>query len=211
MLREVNMKLKVCLLGDGAVGKTSLIHRFVDNMFSEDYLLTLGTQTSKKTLIIKKPELQKDFNLTFIIWDIMGQISFRTLLHPDYLKGAKGAIVVCDLTRRETLEHLEDWMDSLFLEESVMPCVFVANKCDLTEEQEFKLRDIGRLASQFHSPFFITSAKTGENVESTFQALGNEILDELLNKPELNRQMDLSDSSKFSITPEFMMLPKYRT
>ncbi len=130
MVETINLKMKVCLLGDGAVGKTSLIRRFVDNMFNEDYLLTIGTRTSKKKVIIKKPELDKEFHITFIVWDIMGQISFRKLLHPTYLKGAKGALLVCDLTRKETLEHLDDWIDSLYVEGRVMPSIFIANKSD---------------------------------------------------------------------------------
>ena len=129
--KPVSMKLKVCLLGDGAVGKTSLIRRFVKNMFTDDYLITVGTKTCKKHLIIKKTEFKRDIHLTLIIWDLMGQVSFRKLLHPNFLRGAKGAMVVCDLTREETLDHLDDWIDTLYVEGRAMPSVFVANKSDL--------------------------------------------------------------------------------
>jgi len=177
MAEKINLKIKVCLLGDGAVGKTSLIRRFVDNMFNEDYLLTIGTRTSKKNVIIKKPKLDKEFHITFIIWDIMGQISFRKLLHPTYLKGAKGALLVCDLTRKETLEHLDDWIDSLYVEGRVMPSIFVANKSDRDAEQTFGTGEIERMASAYDSPYFLTSAKTGINVEETFKTLGERIID----------------------------------
>jgi small GTP-binding protein len=177
MVETINLKIKVCLLGDGAVGKTSLIRRFVDNMFNEDYLLTIGTRTSKKKVIIKKPEIQKEFHITFIIWDIMGQISFRKLLHPTYLKGAKGALLVCDLTRKETLEHLDDWIDSLYVEGHVMPSIFVANKNDREAEHTFGADEVERVASAYDSPHFMTSAKTGVNVEETFMTLGERIID----------------------------------
>jgi small GTP-binding protein len=180
MNQPVNLKIKVCLLGDGAVGKTSLIRRFVENMFTEDYLLTIGTRTSKKRLVIKKPELQRDFYLTLIIWDIMGQISFRKLLHPTYLKGAKGALLVCDLTRSETLEHLDDWIDALYVEGRVMPSVFVANKSDLEEQHDFQTSDLENIASAYDSPHFLASAKTGLNVENAFKALGEKIIDDVL-------------------------------
>ena len=177
MVETINLKMKVCLLGDGAVGKTSLIRRFVDNMFNEDYLLTIGTRTSKKNVIIKKPEFEKEFHITFIIWDIMGQISFRKLLHPTYLKGAKGALLVCDLTRKETLEHLDDWIDSLYVEGRVMPSIFVANKSDMGAEQTFGVDEMESVASAYDSPYFVTSAKTGVNVEDAFKTLGERIID----------------------------------
>jgi len=179
MNQPVNLKLKVCLLGDGAVGKTSLIRRFVENVFTEDYLLTIGTRTSKKRLVIKKPELKMDFYITLIIWDIMGQVSFRKLLHPTYLRGAKGALLVCDLTRRETLEHLDDWIDSLYVEGRVMPSVFCGNKIDLEDQMNFEGAELENIASAYDSPHFLSSAKTGENVDNAFQILGEKIIDDL--------------------------------
>jgi len=209
MLQDVNLKLKVCLLGDGAVGKTCLIRRFVENTFCEDYFLTLGTETSKKRIIIKKPELQKIFHITFVIWDIMGQISFRNLLHPDYLKGAKGVIVVGDLTRRETLEHLKDWIDSLDAEGRIIPSVFVANKSDLRDQSEFGVQELERVASIHNSQYFKTSAKTGENVENAFQALGENIIEDLFINPASIGRGDPSVSSKSRIAPEFMIPPNF--
>ena len=179
MSETVNLKIKVCLLGDGAVGKTSLIQRFVKNIFNEDYLLTIGTRTSKKSIVVKKPELQKDFYLNMIIWDIMGQVSFRKLLHPTYLKGAKGALLVCDLTRMETLEHLTEWIDSLHNEGKNVPSVFVANKNDLKEQHAFGLPELEKVAQNYNSPFYFTSAKDGGNVEEAFQTLGELIIKNL--------------------------------
>jgi small GTP-binding protein len=188
-------KIKVCLLGDGAVGKTSLIRRFVEDEFNDDYLLTIGTKTSKKRLIIKKTDPQREFHLTLMIWDIMGQISFRKLLHPTYLKGAKGAMLVCDLTRKDTLEHLDDWIDSLYIEGRVMPSVFVANKSDLENQHVFGKAELEGVASAYDSPFFMTSAKTGENVEEAFRVLGEKLIDEMILSDPFSSP---SDKTKFS-------------
>lgn len=173
------MKVKICLLGNGAVGKTSIVGRYVKNTFSEKYLPTIGTRTSKKTIVIKDPETKKDVSFDFIIWDIMGQGSFRKLLHPAYLKGAKGAVLVCDLTRRETFEDLDYWIYTLLEEWQLVPMVFVANKNDLKESSEFKVREMESLATTYESSFFATSAKSGENIEEMFISLGHEILKEI--------------------------------
>jgi GTPase SAR1 family protein len=109
----------------------------------------------------------------------MGQISFRKLLHPTYLKGARGAILVCDLTRKETLEHLDDWIDSLYVEGKVVPSVFVGNKADLEDEHTYGKAELESVASAYDSPFYLTSAKTGNHVEEAFRALTERIIAEI--------------------------------
>ncbi len=186
-----NMKAKICLLGNGSVGKTSIIGRYVKNTFSENYLPTIGIRTSKKNVIVNSPESQQDINLDFIIWDIMGQVSFRKILHSAYLTGAKGAVMVCDLTRRETLEDLDYWIYSLLEEWQLVPMIFVANKNDLNDSAEIKARELESLASTYDSPFFTTSAKSGDNIEDIFQTLGKEIIkdSEETNKQLFNNQI----------------------
>jgi GTPase SAR1 family protein len=109
----------------------------------------------------------------------MGQISFRKLLHPTYLKGARGAILVCDLTRKETLEHLDDWIDSLYVEGKVVPSVFVGNKFDLVDNHAFGKAELESVASAYDSPFYLTSAKTGEFVDEAFHTLAKRIVTEM--------------------------------
>jgi small GTP-binding protein len=175
--RPETWKVKICLLGDGAVGKTSLINRFVKQHFTDRYLLTIGTNTYKKRIAIERPG-QPDIYLSFIIWDIMGQLTFRQIFLPQYLKGSRGALLVCDLTRRETLERLDDWMDLMFVEWGEIPLVFIGNKKDLTDCHEFSKGDLDILAEDFGCTSFLTSAKTGEGVEEAFQALGKKIIDD---------------------------------
>jgi small GTP-binding protein len=180
MTKTVNMSVKVCLLGDGAVGKTCLISQFVDDVFNDKYVPTIGTKTTRKSIIIEKPEMDTIFRIDMIIWDIMGQISFRKLLHAAYLRGAKGVLLVCDLTRRETLDHMDEWINSLYSEWKPVPSVFIGNKNDLKGKHEFGKEELESYASTYDSPCLISSAKTYENVEKSFIKLGERIIDESL-------------------------------
>jgi small GTP-binding protein len=183
------MRLKFCLLGDGAVGKTSLLNRYVDNTFDDKYLPTIGTNVSTKKIWVEKPEFGKIFEIEAVIWDIMGQLSFRKLLHPAYLRGAIGAILVCDLTRKETLENLDNWIDSLYTEWCWVPSIIVANKSDLETETELSDEDIRKTAMYFDFPFYKSSAKTNENVQDIFKALAEEVINcMVINDYQFKRQ-----------------------
>src|SRR6058998_257115 len=100
------MKIKVCLVGEAAVGKTSLIRRFVLDDFDDKYIQTLGTKVSKKELSLPGPAGDGKLKVDMTIWDIMGQKGFRELLKEAYFYGAKGIFAVCDVTRRVTLDDL---------------------------------------------------------------------------------------------------------
>jgi len=157
---------KVCMLGDGAVGKTSLIRRFVYDIFEEDYKPTIGTKIVKK--VVEVPEF--DTELTMVIWDIMGHKSYMQV-PPQYYQGAEGVIVVADITRKKTLENLDFWVKTLMMESGEIPIVFVANKIDLMGLAEFGEEDVAEIAKQFSAPYVLTSAKTGEGVNKAFRTL----------------------------------------
>ncbi len=168
-------KMKISLLGDGAVGKTCLIKKYVFDTFSDDYLLTLGTKTTRKNLALPLKE-GGNVNLTFMIWDIMGQKEFERL-HSMFFQGSKGAIVVCDCTRRETLKSLENWVKNLYKVAPDVPLVFAINKYDLIDDEgEYTLDDVDAMASQYDTIVMPTSAKTGLNVEKAFYELGRRLL-----------------------------------
>ncbi len=178
MTEEVDLTLKICFLGDSSVGKTSLIRKFVFDTFDDSYLMTMGTKVTKKTVTIDAPDIDKKFNVTFMIWDIIGDIHFRGLLHHSYLHGAAGALLVCDVTRPETLESLTTWVESLQMEsEESVPVVFMANKCDLAKDQKLNQDDVKKLADVYSSLWLLTSAKTGKNVEEAFKVLGKKMVE----------------------------------
>ncbi|UCF07813.1 MAG: GTP-binding protein [Thermoplasmata archaeon] len=165
-------KMKVCLIGDAAVGKTSLIQKFVLDRFDERYIATLGTKTTKKTILVNNHNTS--YNLTLMIWDILGQKFFEKLQKVAY-EGANGAFIVVDLTRKETLESFDRWLFSLFQVAGEIPVVVLANKNDLS--QEFGKNEIKELLSDYGFPFYLTSAKTGDNVDCAFHALGESMID----------------------------------
>ncbi|UCE36646.1 MAG: GTP-binding protein [Thermoplasmata archaeon] len=185
MTEEVNLTLKVCFLGDSSVGKTSLIKKYVYDIFDDSYLMTMGTKVTKKQISIEMPKYDKIFNLTFMIWDIIGDIHFRGLLHHSYLHGAGGALLVCDITRPETMESLNNWMESLQGEgDANIPTIFIGNKSDLQGKEKVNEKDMEMLAEIHSSLWYLTSAKTGVNVEEAFKTLGKRMIEEYLKNPE---------------------------
>lgn len=177
--KEVRMKKmkrimkKICLVGDPAVGKTSLIRRYVYDTFDDKYLYTIGAKITKKVMNIKY--LMHDVNLTLMIWDIEGQKGIGKS-HSTYYKGAEAAIIVCDVTMKETLENIPRWGDAVFKVTGEIPLVFLANKIDLPNKA-FDEEEIKDAASEFKAPYLLTSAKTGENVENTFLTISKLLLE----------------------------------
>ncbi len=172
-----SMKRKICLLGEGGVGKTSLIKRYVFDQFSDGYLITIGTKVTKKELKIKDPTTQEDIGVTMLIWDIMGQKGFREILRDAYFYGAQGAIAVCDITRKDTLDELEGWISSLFSVSKNVPLVFIGNKVDLVDQAELTFKDVRAFASNYEDPtVFLSSAKNGINVNLAFKTLAEKIV-----------------------------------
>ena len=166
---RMTISKKVCLLGDFAVGKTSLVRRFVYDLFSDKYISTIGVKVSRKTVVV--PRAHDLVELTMMLWDLGGSEEFDQM-RASYLRGSSGAVLVCDLTRPDTLERLRTYTDELL---SVCPRVrmtLAANKCDLTDQQRLTLVEVEAFAGELGAPFYVTSARTGEEVESLFRQLG---------------------------------------
>lgn len=177
---EEELKFKICLVGEGAVGKTSVIRRFVHDIFEDDYLGTIGMKVTKKEVYIDHPRKNESLKVLLLIWDIMGQPGFRKILGDSYFSGASGILATCDVTRKDTLYALEEWRRIAFDTIGEVPVVFLGNKCDLGEEQEIFLEDIRSFSwDQGDGTRFLTSAKTGEKVESAFTKLSEIILESM--------------------------------
>lgn len=178
MVSEYRMKAKVCLVGEAAVGKTSLIRRFVVNAFDDRYITTLGANVTKKELLVEVPERDLFVEMDMIIWDIMGEKGVRDLLQEAFFNGAQGIIAACDITRYSTLRELDDWVQSVFKVVGDVGVVYAINKVDLKDESLVFIseRDVEMSARAFDARYFYTSAKTGENVQAAFQTIADDIV-----------------------------------
>jgi len=173
MTTQRTLKSKICLVGEKSVGKTSLIRRYVLNMFDEQYLTTIGTRVSKKEVRVLLPEQDLLVEIDMTIWDIMGEKGFRELLKDAYFYGANGILAVADVTRRRTLDDLDDWIDGIEHVVGKVPILLAVNKADLREGAQFVERDVAQIAKAYGSEYIMTSAKTGERVEDAFLRLGS--------------------------------------
>jgi len=164
---------KICLLGDFAVGKTSLVRRFVHNRFDDQYISTIGVKVSRKSIVIPRQEAIVEVKL--MVWDLAGSQEFGKVA-ASYLRGSSGALLVCDLTRAETLTHLQRYSDDL---RSIMPqahLIVVANKMDLQEQHQLTVSQVAEQAAQLEAPYYLTSARVGDDVDQAFRHLATMVL-----------------------------------
>jgi hypothetical protein len=159
---------KICLVGAFAVGKTSLVSRFVHSLFSEKYHSTIGVKIDKKTVTID------DKTVNLILWDMAGEEEY-VKLQTSYLRGASGYLLVLDGTRAETLSIAKDIVDKVDATSSNIPFVAVINKHDLADSWQIGAEDIESLRQAGWSVIY-SSAKTGEGVESAFELLTQKLL-----------------------------------
>ena len=141
--------------------------------YDDEYLSTLGTKVTKKEVEIRDDFSFTQYNLTFMIWDVLGQKEFKRI-HQAAFQGTKGALIVCDLSRWETIQALEEWSTNLFAVSGKVPTIFLGNKVDLVENPNTEF--IEQLAAKYQAPFYLTSAKTGVNVDDSFINLGDEVV-----------------------------------
>lgn len=161
-----DVKRKVNVIGERAVGKTSLLLRFVENVFGEEYLKTIGTNVYTKKVPVTGSEVK------LVMYDIMGESDFESVQNLAFGRST-GAIAVADITREETLYKLiDDWLPK-YRRSAVhnAPIILAVNKMDI-EDQEITKEEVVDNAIHYFDSIFFTSAKTGENVEDLFNELG---------------------------------------
>lgn len=161
-------RFKVLLLGAPAVGKTSILYRYVKNQFSHDYITNIGINYLTKKINLDKKNLTK-----LVIWDVAGQEKFK-FLRNQYYEGTQGALVIFDLTRLKTYEEIEHWLSEMFeIIQRSIPFIVIGNKLDLVKEvsRSVDYNIVRDYTENKDSIYIETSAKTGENVEDAFKEL----------------------------------------
>ena len=154
---------KVIMAGDGSVGKTSLVKRYVSKTFTQDYLSTLGVQVSSKDFEFDDGKLIK-----LLIWDVAGQYVFASV-RSMYYRDATVALIVYDVTNRDTFDNVSKWVREARDVEPSINIILVANKIDLTLEREVSTKEGEALVARLNLNGYVeTSARTGQGVNDLF-------------------------------------------
>ena len=162
------LQKKICMLGSFAVGKTSLVRRFVESIYSDVYQTTVGVKIDKKNVKLGDKEV------SLVLWDIYGEDDYQKMRWT-YLRGASGYLLVADGTRKATLEKAFTLEQKVREEVGAIPFVFVINKSDLIRDWELDSAIESQMAAQGWS-VLRSSAKTGEGVEESFSLLAQKVL-----------------------------------
>lgn len=162
------LRKKICLLGSFGVGKSSLIRRFVHDSFDETYLSTIGVNISQKRLVTSGQKKNLEYEL--FIWDIEGHEKFSEVID-SYYTGAAGAILVCDLTREDSLKMLEPISSRFKTINPDAALVFCANKTDLIDAKQPLIKESKKWSAEQHIDLIMTSAKEGTGVNEAFAKL----------------------------------------
>jgi small GTP-binding protein len=160
---------KVCMVGTYAVGKTSLVRRFVESVFDERYQTTVGVKIDKKPVRVGGREV------TLVIWDLAGEDDLAQV-RTSHLRGAAGYVLVADGTRAATVEAAERLQQRIAGAGEALPHVLVVNKSDLTAQWQLRPEDLIRWREQSRA-VFITSARTGHEVEEMFRYLAGKLME----------------------------------
>ena len=161
------------IVGDMAVGKSCLLLQFTDHKFRHQHELTIGVEFGGKTIEVKNK------NIKIQIWDTAGQEAFQAITRT-YYKGAIGALLVYDITKRDTFDHINKWINEVKNNGSKdIVCMLIGNKKDLEEERQVRYEEGKELADKNKMLFIETSAKTAENVQECFYLSAEKILEQI--------------------------------
>ena len=161
---------KYIIIGDTGVGKSCLLLQYTDKRFRHDHDLTIGVEFGSRLMRVNGTDIKLQ------IWDTAGQESFRSITR-SYYRGAACALLVYDVTRRETFTHLENWLeDAIENGNSEMTIALVGNKSDLDQKRNVSYEEGERFAKAHNLVFIETSAKLSTNVEEAFSVAAENIL-----------------------------------
>ncbi|CAL1532255.1 unnamed protein product [Lymnaea stagnalis] len=170
MAREYDHLFKLLIIGDSGVGKSSLLLRFADNVFSGTYITTIGVDFKIRTIEVNGERVKLQ------IWDTAGQERFRTITST-YYRGTHGVLVVYDVTSGESFANVQRWLHEIDQNCDVVNRVLVGNKDDDPDRKVVLTQDAQRFAERMQIQLFETSAKENKNVEEMFMAITKLVLE----------------------------------
>ncbi len=169
MSKQTIQKLSFVVIGDTGVGKSCLLLQFVDRRFSAVHDLTIGVDFGSRIIDLDGERVKLQ------IWDTAGQESFRSIAR-SYYRDAAGALLVFDVTRRETFKHLEKWLQETRQFASQQICItLVGNKTDLNKKRAITREEAEEFAKEFDLTYIETSAKTADGVDEAFMGTAERI------------------------------------
>ena len=171
--KDYDYLFKILILGDSFVGKTNILKRFIHNEFDTTTKETVGVEFCSKNFNFGEKDNEEIVKAQ--IWDTAGQERYRSVTKA-YYKGAKGALLVYDITKRRTFENIDNWLIDLRTNgDKDILIMLIGNKSDLKDSREVSKDEAETKAEQYNIPFFETSAKNGDNIINSFSHLVEEI------------------------------------
>ena len=188
------LTLKLLIIGDSRVGKTSLLLNYVEKIFPEAHISTLGVEYKEKEII------KDNYIIRLQIWDTAGEERFRSITKSIY-RNANGILFVCDITNRESFKNIKNWIKDADNVDKDIKGIIIGNKIDLDNERVVSVEDLEEIGKKYNMPFIETSAKTGMNVNKCFEVLIDELFknknaDEIKEEYLRKNKNDLSISTK---------------
>ena len=190
---------KIVLIGDSFVGKTNIMSKYLMNEFHEDSKATVGVEFGAKKFDIEGKSVKAQ------IWDTAGQERYKSIT-TTYYKGAKGALIVYDITRKETFDSVDRWISELLNSgDKNMTMLLIGNKCDLDNQRQVTKEQGEEKAKAFKVAFLETSASSGENLDVAFEMIMKEVYskckneldeDEEMEEMQIGKEIDLTKEKK---------------
>ncbi|RVX23397.1 hypothetical protein VitviT2T_010696 [Vitis vinifera] len=198
--QKIDYVFKVVLIGDSAVGKSQILARFARNEFSLDSKATIGVEFQTRTLVIQHKSVKAQ------IWDTAGQERYRAVTSA-YYRGAVGAMLVYDITKRQSFDHIPRWLEELrgHADKNIV-IILIGNKTDLEEQRAVPTEDAKEFAEKEGLFFLETSALEATNVENAFLTVLTEIFN-IVNKKNLVAGEDQANGNPASLTGKRITIP----
>ena len=184
MSYEYDCIFKLLLIGDSGTGKSSILNRYVDDSYSENYISTIGVDFKIKTVEYG------DKVIKLQIWDTAGQERFRSITST-YYRNANGVLIVCDLSNPETFDSVPIWLEDVSEVNGAFQTILVGNKCDL--QQTISQNDINALSTQYNLDYVACSAKKDINIEKVFNILIEKVMKDIRIEPIKGHRKPISN------------------